>query len=152
MRVCSGPAGPDNASSTAPPRRRTRRQVVVQDSGAAKGGLQPDRSVLEPPVRIFIRGIGPVPVQDCRASPASPGRSIPAAAAVSRISSAASRQSCGSLSVQEQIVRPNDSDNSPSASAAATCRCAAARRGHAVCPTAAPLVIRVLWISHARGL
>ena len=26
------------------------------------------------------------------------------------------------------------------------------RRAHAVCPTAAPLAIRVWWISHARGL
>ncbi len=50
------------------------------------------------------------------------------------------------------MARPNDSDISPPASAATTCGCATVRLAHAVCPTAAPLVIRVLWISHARGL
>ena len=40
----------------------------------------------------------------------------------------------------------------PAASAAATSGCAAARRTQAVYPTAAPRVMRVLWISQARGL
>ena len=53
-------------------------------------------------------------------------------AAVTRIASAASRQSPGSLSVQAQIVRATDSDSSPAASAAATCGCAAALPAQAV--------------------
>ena len=56
------------------------------------------------------------------------------------------------MSVQPQMVRATDSEIVPAASAAATSGCAAARRTHAVYPTAAPLVIRVLWISQARGL
>jgi hypothetical protein len=43
-----------------------------------------------------------------------------------------SRESSGSLSVQVQIVRANDSDISPAASVAATSGCAAARRTQAV--------------------
>jgi len=56
------------------------------------------------------------------------------------------------LSVQAQIVRANDSDTSPEASTVATSGCAAARRTHAVYPTAVPLVTLVRLISQARGL
>ena len=38
----------------------------------------------------------------------------------------------GSLPVQPQMARPNDSDISRPASAATTCGCAAARRAHAM--------------------
>ena len=56
------------------------------------------------------------------------------------------------MPVHPQMVRATDSETVPAASAAAISGCAAARRTHAVYPTAAPLVIRVLWISQARGL
>ena len=56
------------------------------------------------------------------------------------------------MSVQPQMVRATDSVIVPAASACAISGWAAARRTHAVYPTAAPLVIRVWWISHARGL
>ena len=62
------------------------------------------------------------------------------------------RLSSGSLSVQVQIVFPYDSDSFRAASAATTAGCVTVRRAQAVCPTAAPGVIRVWWISHARGL
>ena len=75
------------------------------------------------------------------------------AAAPTRISSAASRQSAGSLSVQPQISRATDSDNaSPSASAATTRGWARARRAQPRWARAAPLVIRVRWISQEVGL
>ena len=56
------------------------------------------------------------------------------------------------MSVHPQMVRATDSGIVPAASAAATSGCAAARRTHAVYPTAAPFVTWVLWISQARGL
>ena len=51
-----------------------------------------------------------------------------------------------------QTVRANDSETSPAASTPNTSGCATARFSHAVYDTAAPRVIPVLWISHARGL
>ena len=56
------------------------------------------------------------------------------------------------MPVHPQMIRATDSVTSPAASAAATSGCAAARRTHAVYPTAAPLVTWVWWISQARGL
>jgi hypothetical protein len=50
------------------------------------------------------------------------------------------------------MVRPQDSDSSPAASAAITAGCAAYRFAHAVWLAAAPRVIPVLCISQARAL
>ncbi len=91
--------------------------------------LQPHRPVLERLPLVLIRLPGAGPGVDL---PGQPGQVAPPCAAPSRISSASGRQSSGSLSVQPQIVRANDSDISPAASAAATSGCAAARRTHAV--------------------
>src|SRR5271166_819661 len=151
--VSSAPAGADRASSTvvttaahsgvkspfntpAPPNvvsSRTDRSSN-SPSGSLSGVSGRDRASISP------------------ASSARPRRSIPDFAAPTRIVSAASRQSSGSLSVHWHTVRANDSDISPSASARAIWGWAAARRTQAVCATAAPLVIRVRLISHARGL
>ncbi len=56
------------------------------------------------------------------------------------------------MPVHPQMVRATDSEILPAAMAAAISGWAAARRTHAVYPTAAPRVMRVWWISHARGL
>ena len=50
------------------------------------------------------------------------------------------------------MVRATDSEIVPAASACAISGWAAARRTQAVYPTAVPRVMRVLWISQARGL
>jgi hypothetical protein len=56
------------------------------------------------------------------------------------------------LPVHRQITRPADSDTCPAASAAITRGCVAARLAHALCPTAAPRVIPVRWISQDTAL
>jgi integrase/recombinase XerD len=153
VRVSCAPAGADSASSTAP-------------TTAAHAGVRSPPSTPAPPNVVSSRTArssnarpgfssgtsGRDRSYNSAASPARSRRSIPARAAVTRIASAAGRHSRGSLSVQPQIARPNDSDISRSASAATTCGCAASRRAHAIWPTAAPLVTPVLCISQARGL
>ena len=85
----------------------------------------------------------------------SAGRSAspsPSAAAATSSSSDSSRNFSGSRSVHKQISRPTDAETSPAASAASTRGWVAARLAQAVCPTAAPRVIPVWWISQARAL
>jgi hypothetical protein len=77
-------------------------------------------------------------------SPASSARSrspIPAPAAASKISSAASREPAGTRPVYWHRARPQDSEIRPAAGAASTSRC----------PAAAPQVIPVWCTSQARG-
>jgi hypothetical protein len=77
---------------------------------------------------------------------------MPAAAAASRISSAACWDSSGSVSVHRQMAAPYDSVTPPTAMAASTRQCVAARFAQAVWPAAAPREIWVLCISQVRGL
>ena len=85
-------------------------------------------------------------------SAASSSSPSPPAAAATRASSASSRAWSGSLSVHTQISRPTDSETCPAASAASTRGWAAVRLAHAVCPTAAPRVMPVRWISQDTAL
>ena len=139
LRVAAGrpPRRPGRTARPAP-RSRPRRTPGVRSPPSTPAplerGLQPHRPVLERLVLIAVRGhraaTGRRSPRPARSGPAGPS---PPCAAVTRIASAASRQSSG------QLVRSTgrssgrtDSDISPAASAAATCGCAAARRTHAV--------------------
>ena len=88
----------------------------------------------------------------CANSAASSATPSPAAAAASRTSSDSSRNFSGSFPVHKQISRPADSDTCPAASAATTAGWVRVRPAQAACPTAAPRVIPVRWISHDTAL
>ena len=86
------------------------------------------------------------------ASDASSSSPSPPAAAASSSSSDSSRNFSGSRFVHRQISRPTDSGTCPAASAATTCGWVRVRPAQAACPTAAPRVIPVRWISHDTAL
>ena len=86
------------------------------------------------------------------AKPPRAARPAPPRAAPARISSASARCASGSRSVQSQICRAHDLDNSPPASAAAITGCDANRRAQATAAAAAPCVTWVCHLSHARAL
>ena len=88
----------------------------------------------------------------CANSDASSSSPSPAAAAASRTSSDSSRNFSGSRLVHKQISRPTDSGTCPAASAATTRGWVRVRPAQAACPTAAPRVIPVRWISHDTAL
>ena len=112
--MSSAPAGAPSASSTAP-------------TTAAHSGVRSPVSTPAPPnvvssrtarsskarVGLLVGQAGRDRSYISAASPARSRRSIPAAAADSKIASAAGRQSGGSWSVHRQIARPYDSDRSP---------------------------------------
>ena len=88
----------------------------------------------------------------CAASDASSSTPSPPAAAASSSSSDSSRNFSGSRFVHRQISRPTDSETCPAASAATTLGWVRVRPAQAACPTAAPRVIPVRWISHDTAL
>ena len=86
-----------------------------------------------------------------RARTARSSSGSPLAAASSRIWSASSRLSAGSLSVQAAISLAQDSEMSPAAIVSAIRRCRASRLCQATAPPAAPLEMPVRLISQARA-
>ena len=116
--------------------------VVASFSAAVRESRPGSSSGRSPRARSYI----------CANSAASSATPSPAAAAASRTSSDSSRNFSGSLPVHRQISRPADSGTCPAASAATTCGWVRVRPAQAACPTAAPRVIPVRWISHDTAL
>ena len=108
VRSSSFPAGADSASSTAGHRRGALGgQVPVHHAGAADRGGQLHLAVGELPARVLIGQVPAGPHVHLREQPGQVRQPQPAAAAASSCSSAASRCSCGSLSVHRQITAPD---------------------------------------------
>ena len=129
-------------------------QVPVHDPGAADGGGQLHLPVRELPARVLIRQVPAGPHEHLREQ-ARQIRQPQASGERGEQLLIAQRPGArrGSLSVHRQITRADRLRRPcPAASAASTREWVAARLAHALCPTAAPRVIPVRWISQDTAL